>query len=659
MARVRFVLGILGAVTAILAPAASSAVVTTLATNGDTYIRGGAGSDSNEGTATFLRIQRTGTNRALVRFDQAAIAAAVTGGVLNSASLQVFIESNDNNWGTGRPVDVHRVTKNWTENGATFNCPIDTNTGNGSPDCAVQWGGGDFNATATASFNQLNGVTGTYVSFDVTADVQAFLLGTSNFGWLVKKGDEGQNGSVEYTSKEGTAGQNPRLVLDVAIMPSNTPTRTPTNTPTRTPTVTATNTFTPTRTPTNTPTPTNTNTPTNTPTPSPDPNCGATPLLFCRQPVEANKSLLVIKRKEGNPAASKVIFKWLKGEATDLADFDNPVSPSGPLYTFCIYDEQGGVPELVTEAQIPAGSPWEAISDKGFKYNDSTTAADGIQKVLLKSGASGKAKILVKGKGANLQVPTLPLAQDQKVIVQLKRNLLDGECWEARFSGPTIKNDDKTFKDKNDAALPPPTSTSTATATSTSTATPVGPTNTSTVTPTITDTPTPGGPTNTPTATPTPTATTGSAVCGNGFIEPGETCAGCPGDCTIAPPCTDVGDITFKVVISAPSVPTSVTTLVGYKSNVVQLPGSGIVGSVQARIMMRQSGASYLGNDLDYALRTVVQKAAGLALGTLNSIIFDRCSGAPLPTAADFGCTVEGCADEFGLLGGCTCTITP
>jgi hypothetical protein len=114
-----------------------------------------------------------------------------------------------------------------------------------------------------------------------------------------------------------------------------------------------------------------------------------------------------------------------------------------------------------------------------------------------------------------------------------------------------------------------------------------------------------------------------------------------------------------KVVISAPSVPTSVTTLVGYKSNVVQLPGSGIVGSVQARIMMRQSGASYLGNDLDYALRTVVQKAAGLALGTLNSIIFDRCSGAPLPTAADFGCTVEGCADEFGLLGGCTCTITP
>jgi hypothetical protein len=127
-------------------------------------------------------------------------------------------------------------------------------------------------------------------------------------------------------------------------------------------------------------------------------------------------------------------------------------------------------------------------------------------------------------------------------------------------------------------------------------------------------------------------------------------------------PCTDSGvDATMKVKLTAPETVTSVTVLVGYKSNFVSLPGSGIVASVQGRIQMRQSGAGSTGNDLDYALRIVINKASGLAQDptALNSIIFDRCTGAPVPVPADFGCTVEGCSGEFGLIDGCVCTITP
>jgi hypothetical protein len=49
----------------------------------------------------------------------------------------------------------------------------------------------------------------------VTADVQAFLTDTGNYGWLIKKTDEGQNGQVDYTARQGTAGNGPRLILVV------------------------------------------------------------------------------------------------------------------------------------------------------------------------------------------------------------------------------------------------------------------------------------------------------------------------------------------------------------------------------------------------------------------------------------------------------------
>ena len=57
-----------------------------------------------------------------------------------------------------------------------------------------------------------NGQTG-WVDFDVTEDVAAFLAGEPNFGWLLKKTEENQNGKVDYTSREGAAGQRPKLVL--------------------------------------------------------------------------------------------------------------------------------------------------------------------------------------------------------------------------------------------------------------------------------------------------------------------------------------------------------------------------------------------------------------------------------------------------------------
>jgi hypothetical protein len=425
----------LAAAMVLLSNIPSGAVTTTLDASADSYLRGGGAENTNEGASTFLRVQRTGNNRALVRFDQATIAGAVSGGTLQAATLRLFIETNNGSWGTGRAIDVHRLLSDWSEPAVTWSCPEDTNLANSSPDCASPWNGGAFNPTAAASYTQSNALTGV-VSIDVTAEVAAFLGGAGNFGWLIKKREENQNGVVEYTSREGTAGQQPMLQLDVFIPPTNTPTVTPTATPTATPTGTPTSTFTPSSTPT------------------PNPLCGATPIAACRQSTQAGKSLLLLRAG----ASEKLQFKWIKGATTAIADFGDPTTAQ--TYTFCVYDETAGAAALKLQALLPpggdcAGKPCWKSTGKGFLYKDKNAAADGIQLLNLKSGADGKAKIILKGKGANLHLPALPLAQDHAVIAQLKNNRGPGECWEARFSGVPKKNDASQFKAKGDAPITP------------------------------------------------------------------------------------------------------------------------------------------------------------------------------------------------------------
>jgi hypothetical protein len=186
--------------------------VVTLQTVGDTYLRKGD-ANKNFGSEPILRVRESGPQRALVQFDGVSLANTLSGATVVSASLELHIEKNGRNWGkTGRTVDAHRLTSAWTEAGATWNCPNDSNTTNGNPDCAAQWAGGSFAATPTSSVLHTKDLTG-WVRYDVTADVTAFASGSLDFGWLLKKTDETKSGLVEYDSQQGTTGAGPRLVV--------------------------------------------------------------------------------------------------------------------------------------------------------------------------------------------------------------------------------------------------------------------------------------------------------------------------------------------------------------------------------------------------------------------------------------------------------------
>jgi hypothetical protein len=174
----------------------------------------------NSGTATELRTGVASKGRAFVRWTQATIDSVVGTGTLVSARLDITINSSSG-WGPqGGGVSIHRVTKDWTELGSTANCAIDTNTGNDQADCsgATAWvlnnpSVAPWKTAATDSLGVTNGQTGK-ISFNVTADVQAFLDDTSNFGWVIKPKNDAAAGDVRLRSREATSNQ-PVLVLTV------------------------------------------------------------------------------------------------------------------------------------------------------------------------------------------------------------------------------------------------------------------------------------------------------------------------------------------------------------------------------------------------------------------------------------------------------------
>ena len=178
--------------------------------------------------------------------------------------------------------------------------------------------------------------------------------------------------------------------------------------------------------------------------------CTTTPLAGCRQPFSAEKASVVMKDK--SPKTDKNLFKWkwIRGERTTVAEFGDPLTAS-TNYQLCVYDQTG----LLTKANAPGGglcgsNPkpcWKATGIKGFRYKDKDLTPDGIQKMILKEGADGKAKILVNVKGALFDMPDLGAIQ-QPLTIQIQNT--SGLCWEAVYSAPPKKQTPEQFKDKAD-----------------------------------------------------------------------------------------------------------------------------------------------------------------------------------------------------------------
>jgi hypothetical protein len=142
----------------------------------------------------------------------------------------------------------------------------------------------------------------------------------------------------------------------------------------------------------------------------------------------------------------KVIWKWIKGEAVTTADFGDPLATDD--YAFCVYDATGLVMGMAAPAGGTCGTKpcWKALNGKGFKYVNKLGTPDGMTKLLLKSGTTGLSKVIMKGKGANIPMPALPLTLN----VQAEIRSANGQCWSTIHTATgTTRNEAGQFKSKD------------------------------------------------------------------------------------------------------------------------------------------------------------------------------------------------------------------
>ena len=188
----------------------------------DSFIRE-AIQNGNEGSNQVLKILGSGptNNRALIAFDQQDIKNVLDGKELQTATLKLFVEGNNQNWGDGQLLSLHRMTTNWEEGigissqvsnirdskiGVTWICP-QKNT-----NCNYDWDGGEFSQSPTDSIWISNQVNGYWIKFDVTNDIKYFVSSEENYGWIILKSDENLDGQINLSSREAQL-HVPELVL--------------------------------------------------------------------------------------------------------------------------------------------------------------------------------------------------------------------------------------------------------------------------------------------------------------------------------------------------------------------------------------------------------------------------------------------------------------
>jgi hypothetical protein len=169
---------------------------------------------TNNGTdATFWSHHYDTDNHrnGLIRFTMPGVLAGTT---IISATLSLWLNSGDGD----QTHDVYRCLQAWVEAQATWAL---ISTGNAWNAAGAAGSAVDIAAGPTASIAVTNTNIGAY--FDITglgADVAAWVAGTTNNGWLIRRQDYSPSPPTnrfrysEFASSEGTDGHRPKLTIN-------------------------------------------------------------------------------------------------------------------------------------------------------------------------------------------------------------------------------------------------------------------------------------------------------------------------------------------------------------------------------------------------------------------------------------------------------------
>lgn len=181
------------------------------------------------------------------------------------------------------------------------------------------------------------------------------------------------------------------------------------------------------------------------------PRCSAEPRDGCRTPTRPRRSQILLT----HGARDGVLWKWRSGEATSADDFGDTRATTD--YAFCVHREVAGAWQSVLQLVLPAastcanGAPcWrgagEPAGSAGYTLRDAGALHDGVTELRLTPGADGRASILLRGRGPDLDLPPLPLGPAERVVAQLRTG--EGACWGAEYAAPALRDDVKRFADQ-------------------------------------------------------------------------------------------------------------------------------------------------------------------------------------------------------------------
>ncbi|MDO8688675.1 MAG: DNRLRE domain-containing protein, partial [Dehalococcoidia bacterium] len=157
----------------------------------DSYVDQNSVNSNYSTQTTMLVLSGAKNDRAFVHFDTAGLPANKT---IVSASLSVYMAAAP---GVLRSYLVYRAAAAWTASTITWN---------NQPGVASS-------ATDTADIGTISGV---WVNWDVTADVQAFVNGSPNYGWRINDSVEGSSTNYQasfYSAEYTDPTYYPQLVV--------------------------------------------------------------------------------------------------------------------------------------------------------------------------------------------------------------------------------------------------------------------------------------------------------------------------------------------------------------------------------------------------------------------------------------------------------------
>lgn len=164
---------------------------------------------------------------------------------------------------------------------------------------------------------------------------------------------------------------------------------------------------------------------------------GDVPEICTPMPENCRTALKSVLQLRDDPAENRdrIVWKWLKGASTTVADFGDPTTATH--YAICLY--AGAPPAVLGEITLFPGAPPWSTQTTGFRYKDETTSPHGVKKAILKSGEQDTASLFVKGSGSNVPDGLLPLGR-APVVVQLQRADV-ATCFGSTFDATHVLTD--------------------------------------------------------------------------------------------------------------------------------------------------------------------------------------------------------------------------